>query len=257
MLQIIGIYKIYEKWLNVSVAKKEKPSHIAVILDGNRRWASYTGLNPREGYKYGAQKVEELLNWCLDLGIRTVTLYALSLENMQRRKSSELEEIYRVLIEKSKDFLNNDRVWREKVRFKIIGRKWLLPIEVRETLDKLEAATKQHDKFFLNVAVAYGGRAEIVDALKNICREIIEGKLRIEDINEKTVEEHLYTNGIPNPYPDLVIRTSGEERISNFLLWQVAYSELVFIDVYWPEFRKIDLLRAIRIYQQRERRMGA
>jgi len=257
LLRLFGAYALYEKWLSASIKNKEKPSHIAVILDGNRRWASYSGLNPEDGYWYGAQKVEELLNWCLDLKIRVVTLYALSLENMQRRKARELEEIYKVLLKKSEDFMNNERVWREKVRFKVIGRKWLLPIDVREALEKLETATKHHNNFFLNIAVAYGGRAEIVDALKKICTKVLEGSLSIDEINEKTVEEHLYTNEIPNPYPDLVIRTSGEERISNFLLWQVAYSELVFLDVYWPEFRKIDFMRAIRIYQQRERRMGA
>ncbi|MEM1518272.1 MAG: polyprenyl diphosphate synthase [Nitrososphaerota archaeon] len=257
LLRLLGAYTLYEKWLYNSIKRKEMPTHIAVILDGNRRWASYSGLNPEEGYRYGAQKVEELLNWCLDLGIKVVTLYALSLENMQRRKKSELEEIYRVLIKKSEEFLKNERVWREKVRFKIIGRKWLLPYEVRQTLEKLEIATNHHNNYFLNIAVAYGGRAEIVDALRKICVKVLRGELNIDDINERIVEEHLYTNGIPNPHPDLVIRTSGEERISNFLLWQVAYSELVFLDVYWPEFRKIDFLRAIRIYQRRERRMGA
>lgn len=257
LLRLLGVYAFYEKWLYNSVRKKEMPTHIAVILDGNRRWASYSGLNPEEGYRYGAQKVEELLNWCLDLKIKIVTLYALSLENMQRRKKSELEEIYRILMKKCEDFLKNERVWREKIRFKVIGRKWLLPDEVRQTLEKLESATSRHDNYFLNIAVAYGGRAEIVDALRKICVKVLRKELSIEDIDEKVVEEHLYTNGIPNPYPDLVIRTSGEERISNFLLWQVAYSELVFLDVYWPEFRKIDFLRTIRIYQQRERRMGA
>lgn len=257
LLRLVGAYAFYERRLSDMVSRGAMPNHIAVILDGNRRWASMSGLPTKEGYRYGAEKIEELLEWCLELGIRVITLYALSLENMQKRSGEELSEIYRLLVEKAQDFMNDERVWRERIRFKVIGRKWLLPDYVREALEELEKATMHHDGFFLNVAVAYGGRAEIVDAIKRIGLRLRRGELEPEAINEEIVEKHLYTNGLPHPYPDLVIRTSGEERISNFLLWQLAYSELVFLDVHWPEFRKIDLLRAIRTYQQRHRRFGS
>jgi len=257
LLRFMGAYSFYERWLSTTVSKGHMPNHIAVILDGNRRWASMSGLAAKDGYRYGAQKIEEMLDWCLDLGVRVITLYALSLENMQKRSRDELDEIYRLLVEKSRDFMRNERVWRYKARFKVIGRKWLLPERVRVALEELERATSLHDRYFVNVAVAYGGRAEIVDAIKKIGAKVKNGELELEEINEELVEKNLYTNGLPHPFPDLVIRTSGEERISNFLLWQLAYSELVFLDVHWPEFRRIDLLRAIRTYQQRNRRFGA
>ncbi|MCS7145712.1 MAG: polyprenyl diphosphate synthase [Nitrososphaerota archaeon] len=255
-LRLLGIYTLYERWLERTVSAGEIPQHLAVILDGNRRWAKSAGLPPSQAYRYGADKVEDLLRWCLKIGIKIVTLYVLSLENIVRRPSEELEEIYRLLMERAERFLKDETVWREKVRFRVIGRLDYLPAEVAESLRRLERETMHHDRLHLNIAVAYGGRAEIVDAVRKICGAVAAGEVLPHQIDEEVIERNLYTNGLPKPDPDLVIRTSGEERISNFLLWQIAYSELVFLDVYWPSFRKIDLLRAIRTYQQRSRRFG-
>ncbi len=256
ILRLLGVYSLYERWLERIVDSGNIPQHLAVILDGNRRWARSVGIPPSKAYRFGADKVEELLRWCLKIGIRIVTLYVLSVENIMKRPREELEEIYRILAERAERFLRDETVWREKVRFRVIGRLDYLPSEVAESLRRLERETMHHDRFHLNIAVAYGGRAEIVDAVKKICSKVAEGELQPDQVDEETIEHNLYTNGLPKPDPDLVIRTSGEERISNFLLWQIAYSELVFLDVYWPSFRRIDLLRAIRTYQQRTRRFG-
>lgn len=231
------------------------PEHVALILDGNRRWARSRGWPPWRGHAAGADKVEEILDWLLDLGIKTVTLYVLSTENLSRPRE-EVSEIFRLIKEKSEKLLKSQKIHRNQVKVKVIGRKELLPSDVAEALMKLEEATKNYDRYFLNLAVAYGGRREILDAVKAVALEVERGNLSVEEINEKVFEAHLYTNGVPNPEPDLIIRTSGESRISNFLLWQSAYSEYVFQDVNLPDFRYIDLLRAIRTYQNRDRRFG-
>ncbi|MCS7126074.1 MAG: polyprenyl diphosphate synthase [Aigarchaeota archaeon] len=255
-LNLLGIYKIYEKWLYDNIKKGEIPSHIALILDGNRRWAIEKGYVPWEGHRFGAEKVDELLNWCLELGVKIVTLYVFSTENF-KRPEKELSELFKLLEEKAQQYIKDSRIHKNRVKIKVIGRKNMLPEHLNDILQKLEEATMNYDNFFVNIAIAYGGRAEIVDATKNIAQKVLRGVLRLEDIDEKIIEKHLYTADLPKNEPDLIIRTSGEERISNFLLWQCAYSELVFLDVYWPEFRKIDLMRAIRIYQKRKRRFGA
>ncbi len=255
LLKIFGVYKLYEKWLEETIKKGEIPTHIAVIMDGNRRWARKRGLYPWLGHRFGAEKVDELIEWCINLGIKVITIYALSTENLKRSKR-ELDEILRLLKEKSLEYVNDERLHKHGVRVKVIGRKDLLPRDVRESLEKLEEATSKYNNLYLNLAVAYGGRAEIVDASKNLIKDVLAGKVKVDEIDEAILERYLYTSDIPNHEPDMIIRTSGEERISNFLLWQSAYSELVFLDVYWPEFRKIDLMRAIRIYQKRQRRFG-
>jgi len=255
LLKIFGVYKLYEKWLEENIKKGEIPTHIAVIMDGNRRWAMKRGLYPWLGHRFGAEKVDELIEWCINLGIKVITIYALSTENLKRSKR-ELDEILRLLKEKSLEYVNDERLHKHGIRVKVIGRKDLLPRDVREALEKLEEVTSKYNNLYLNLAVAYGGRAEIVDASKNLIKDVLAGKVKVDEIDEAILERYLYTSDIPNHEPDMIIRTSGEERISNFLLWQSAYSELVFLDVYWPEFRKIDLMRAIRIYQKRQRRFG-
>jgi len=256
LLKFIGAYKLYEKWLERTVKSGEIPSHVALILDGNRRWAADRGLYPWLGHRFGAEKVDELMGWCMELGIKVITLYVLSTENFKRPRR-ELNEILRLLKEKSIDYLHDKRIHQNRVKIRVIGRKHLLPEDVREALERLEQATSKYDGLYVNIAVAYGGRAEIADATRKIAEDVEAGKIKVEEIDEKLIEKYLYTAGLPNHEPDLIIRTSGEERISNFLLWQSAYSELVFLDIYWPEFRKIDLMRAIRTYQKRERRLGA
>ncbi len=234
---------------------KPLPQHVAVILDGNRRWARKRGLPPWLGHEKGAQKVEELLDWCLELGIKTITIFAFSTENFQRN-SREVNELFKIFHKYLSKAINDERIHRYGVHVKAIGRVHLLPPYLQQVIKELEEKTKNYSNYYLNIAIAYGGRAEIVDAVKKICRDVLKGKLDVDSIDEDTIKKYLYTAHLPNPEPDLVIRTSGEERISNFLLFQIAYSELVFLDVYWPEFRKIDFLRAIRTYQQRQRRFG-
>jgi len=255
LLSTFGIYKVYEKWLWSQIKKGVKPDHIALILDGNRRWAANHSLNLWIGHHYGAKKTEELLRWCLKLGVKSVTLYAFSTENFNR-SSEEVEELMAIFKQKLQEVLKNEDIHKHKVRVKAIGRLNLLPEKLQGMISDVEKATEEYDEHFLNVALAYGGRAEIIDATKDIVRNVKEGRMTLEDIDEDVFEKFLYTSHMPKQDPDLIIRTSGEERLSGFLLYQSAYSELCFLDVYWPEFRRIDLLRAIRIYQKRKRRFG-
>ncbi|MDI6847620.1 MAG: polyprenyl diphosphate synthase [Candidatus Bathyarchaeia archaeon] len=254
-LSVTGAYKLYEKWLWHQVKNGVKPEHIAIILDGNRRWASEKALNPWFGHEKGAEKVEQLLDWCLKFDVKSITLYAFSTENFRRSKN-EVEEIMRIAEEKLQKILTDERMHKNKVRVKVIGRVNLLPESLQDLIIDVEKATQNYDEHFLNIALAYGGRAEIVDAARKIAEKVYEGKLGPENINEQTFEQYLYTSHMPKQDPDLIIRTSGEERLSGFLLWQSAYSELCFLDVYWPEFRLIDLLRAVRTFQKRMRRFG-
>jgi tritrans,polycis-undecaprenyl-diphosphate synthase [geranylgeranyl-diphosphate specific] len=212
-------------------------------------------VNPWLGHEKGAEKVEELLDWCLKLDVNSITLYAFSTENF-RRERTEVAEIMRIAEERFRKLLTDDRIHRNKVRVKVIGRVNLLPESLQRLIADVEKATGDYDQHFLNFAFAYGGRAEIVDAARKIAEEAREGTLDPEKIDEKTFEQYLYTSHMPQQDPDLIIRTSGEARLSGFLLWQSAYSELCFLDVYWPDFRKIDLLRSVRTFQKRRRRFG-
>ncbi len=256
ILSAVGAYKLYEKWLWYQVKNSEKPEHIAIILDGNRRWASEKALAPWLGHKEGAEKVEKLLDWCLKLNVKSITLYAFSTENFRRPKK-EVEEILQIAGEKLQKILKDERIHKNKVRVKVIGRINMLPENLQKLINDAEKATQNYDQHFLNIALAYGGRAEIVDAAKKIAEKVQKKELKPEDVNENLFEKYLYTSHLPKQDPDLIIRTSGEERLSGFLLWQSAYSELCFLDVYWPDFRLIDLLRAVRTFQKRKRRFGA
>lgn len=256
LLSVVGAYKLYEKWLWHQVKNGAKVEHIAIILDGNRRWAIEKDLNPWLGHKKGAEKVEQLLEWCDKLGVKFVTLYAFSTENF-RRPPQEVAEIMKLAEEKFRKLLTDERIHRSRVHVKVIGRVNLLPESLRQLIENVEKATASYSNQFLNIAFAYGGRAEIVDAAKTIAEKVLKGELKLDEISEKLFEKYLYTAHLPKQEPDLIIRTSGEERLSGFLLWQSAYSELAFLDVYWPDFRLIDLLRAIRTFQTRKRRYGA
>ena len=255
LLSLLGIYKIYEKWLWLQINKEKKPEHIAIILDGNRRWASNKSLIPSFGHRHGANKIEDLMDWCIELEAKSITLYAFSTENFLR-SPKEVKQIMKLIEEKLRSILENQRIHDNRIRVKAIGRIDMLPKSIQQVIQRVEEATKKYDQRFLNVALAYGGRAEIVDATKKITKEVLKGKLRTEDINEKIFENYLYTAHMPKQDADLIIRTSGEERLSGFLSWQSAYSELSFVDVNWPDFRLIDLLRAVRTYQRRKRRFG-
>jgi tritrans,polycis-undecaprenyl-diphosphate synthase [geranylgeranyl-diphosphate specific] len=238
VLSAIGVYKAYEGWLWRQVKNGDKPEHIAIILDGNRRWASEKVMNPWLGHEKGADKVEQLLDWCLELDVKSITLYAFSTENFQR-SGEEVDEIMRIAQERFQKLLTDRRIHGDKIRVKVIGRVALLPKDFQQLISDVEKSTQDYDQHFLNFAFAYGGRAEIVDAARRIAEEVHEGKLDPAKVDEKTFEQHLYTSHMSKQDPDLIIRTSGEERLSGFLLWQSAYSELCFLDVYWPDFRLI------------------
>ncbi|MEE8167832.1 MAG: polyprenyl diphosphate synthase [Candidatus Hydrothermarchaeales archaeon] len=247
------IYKGYEWLLESEVKSGKKPEHIAIIMDGNRRLAEKVGITSWQGHRMGAEKVEDVLQWCIDLGIRNITAYAFSTENFDRPKE-EVEKLFDLFEEYFYKISEDERIHRNKCRVKAIGRVERFPERVRKAIRKAEERTKDYDDFHFNVAVAYGGRQEILDAVKEIAEKVKSGELQASAIDEAVIGKHLYTNGLPDP--DLIVRTSGEERISGFLLWQSAYSELYFCESYWPGFRKIDLLRAIRTFQQRKRRFG-
>lgn len=255
LLSLAGVYKAYEKWLMQQVKHHPMPEHIGIILDGNRRWAWERELTPLAGHLMGAKVGEEVLSWCLDYGIKTLTIYTFSTENFTR-PSEEVKAVLKIVEEEARKLGKDKRLHTHRVRVKTLGRIDLLPESLRDTLVQLENETQSYDGHFLNVAIAYTGRAEIIDATKKIVEDFGQGQFSLKQIDEDLFHKYLYTAHLPNPNPDLVIRTSGEERLSGFLLWQSAYSELVFVDVYWPEFRRIDFLRAIRLYQMRHRRFG-
>jgi len=255
LLRATGAYRFYENRLSWQVEDGPIPSHIGIILDGNRRWAQDRRYSVDVGHAYGADVVEKLLDWCHDLGIKSITLYVLSTENLHRT-AVEVQELFRLIEERLTNLLKDERIYKYRVRVKGIGKFDLLPESLLDILHEVERKTAEYDGHFLNIAIAYGGRAEITDVVKSIAEDVKKGALSPESISEDTIASRLYTSHLPNPEPELIIRTSGEERMSGFLLWQGAYSELIFMDVYWPAFRKIDLLRAIRTYQKRKRRMG-
>lgn len=246
-------YQTYEKRLLKEVMSQPVPHHVAVIMDGNRRYATEFGLVVAQGHEKGKQKLEEMLEWCLELGIKVLTVYAFSTENVGRERD-EIETLMRMFVQNFKTLGDDERVHKHRIRVRVLGQKDLLPEDVQDAIAYAEEKTKDYTEYSFNVAVGYGGREEIVHAIKKLAEAVRRGELEVGDITQKTVSEYLYTSDLPDP--DLILRTSGEERISNFLLWQLAYSELYFSDVFWPGFRKIDFMRAVRSYQQRVRRFG-
>jgi tritrans,polycis-undecaprenyl-diphosphate synthase [geranylgeranyl-diphosphate specific] len=252
------IYKIYERrlWAQIKdgIHQGVHPKHIALIMDGNRRFARAKNLPSHFGHRLGGEKLKEILQWMWDLHIDYLTLYAFSTENFQR-DDKEVGGLMNLFEKTFRDVVGHPEIKKRNVKIKVIGRTHLLPVQVQEAIRDAEASTQtDKDGPTLIIAIGYGGRAEMIDAIRSIAKKIQSQEITIDDINEVVVERHLYTNGIPDP--DLIIRTSGEERLSGFLTWQSAYSELYFADVFFPGFRKIDLWRAIRVYQSRQRRHG-
>jgi len=231
------------------------PNHIAIILDGNRRWAKRNLTIQEKGHFKGADAVENLLDWCEEFDIKIITLYVLSAENLQR-KNEELDYLYELIHKRLENLYNDPRLHKNKMRVKALGTIDLLPESIKDVLRRLDEVTRDYKNHFLNIAIAYGGQNELVDAVKKIGTKIKTGELDTEEINKEVIESNLYTSHLPQSSPDMILRTSGEKRMSGFLLWQSAYSELVFLDIFWPEFRKIDLMRAIRTFQKRKRRVG-
>jgi short-chain Z-isoprenyl diphosphate synthase len=251
------VYRFYERGLAREVEAGDLPQHVGVILDGNRRYAVARGLpGATSGHEAGAANIDRFLDWCVDLGIPYVTLWLLSTENLAR-EDDELDGLLRIIGD-TVERIGEARGARDGVRVTTVGALDLLPDEVRLRLKRAEERTAHHDRMRVQVAIGYGGRQEITDALRSLLRDRAAHGQSIEDVlaslEPEDIGDHLYTTGLPDP--DLIIRTSGELRLSGFLMWQSAHSEFHFCDAYWPEFRRIDFLRALRDYQRRTRRFG-
>lgn len=245
---------VYERLLLEEINKHPKPLHVGIITDGNRRFAKKTGMDPNVGHEKGKDKLEEVLQWCMDIGIRIVTVFGFSTENFKRNQK-EVEFLFRLFDRSLKDLMKDKRVIKNGIKVKVIGEIGLLPEYLKKTIKETEKFTSDFKNFRLNLALGYGGREEIIEGIKKLVQDVVDGKIGIDDISEKSFRNYLYDSSLPDP--DLILRTSGEERVSNFLLWQSAYSELYFSDVNWPDLRKLDFLRAIHSYQSRERRFGS
>ncbi|MCL5989242.1 MAG: polyprenyl diphosphate synthase [Candidatus Thermoplasmatota archaeon] len=245
--------QMYERVLMEQIKSDQVPRHVGIITDGNRRYAKNNNISDEEGHVQGKKKLEEVLEWCMEIGVHTVTVYGFSTENFNRNPD-EVDFLLKLINGALLDLMKDQRVFKNRIRVKIIGDPNRLPEYLRKTINEVERTTEDFEKFRLNIAVGYGGREEIISAIKSIIKDVEDKKIKVDDINEQIFRKYLYDKTSPDP--DLILRTSGEERISNFLLWQSAYSELYFSEVYWPEFRKIDFLKAIVSYQQRKRRFG-
>ena len=248
------IYRLYDWYISRDLDPNKMPKHVAIIMDGNRRFAKLQGnIDVLKGHEIGVDTLENVLDWSIELGIEIITVYAFSTENF-KRPQKEVEGLMRLFVVNFKRLVDHEKIHKNEVRVKVVGRTELLPDDVKEAIDEAEEATKNYNKRFLNLAIGYDGRLEIIDSFKKIIKDVQEGKITVDDVDEELVSKNLYTEGIDDP--NLIIRTSGEERLSGFLLWQSSYSELYFCETLWPELRKVDFLRAIRSYQARERRFG-
>ena len=252
MILLQPLYSLYEWYITRNLEADKMPNHVAIIMDGNRRYSKIQGnMDPIEGHKKGVDTLENVIEWCIDLGINIVTVYAFSTENFNRDKK-EVEGLMDLFVQSFLNISTNKKIHKNKIRLNAVGKLELFPKKVRDAIDTAEESTKDYNERMINIAMGYDGRVEIVDAFKKIAREVQKGNIEPDEINEKMINDNLYTAGLEDP--NLVIRTSGEERLSGFLLWQSSYSELYFTDSLWPQLRKVDFLRAIRSYTQRQRR---
>ena len=234
-----------------NVVKYNVPKHVAIILDGNRRFSKRLMMKPWKGHEWGAKKVEKLFDWCKEFEIRELTLYALSVENFNRPKK-EFEYLMQLFKTEFKKLEKDERIYNNKIRINFIGRLWMLPKDIQKTMTQIMEKTKTHKNHIINFALAYGGRAEVIDATKKIAEKVKSGELDIDQINEETFSENLYLRD----EPELIIRT-GESRLSGFLIYQSAYSEIIFLpNVLWPEFDKTDFTNCLIEYNKRQRRFG-
>ncbi|HET7303208.1 MAG TPA: isoprenyl transferase [Segeticoccus sp.] len=247
------LYAAYERRLRAQLPQDRLPRHVGVMLDGNRRWARARGADTRQGHQAGADNISPLLEWCEEVGVEVVTLWLLSTDNLNR-SAEELKPLMEI-IEATVEDLAASRRWR----LNPVGALDLLPAHTAERLKEAADTTADVDGIWVNVAVGYGGRREIADAVRSMLLEHAGRGISLEELAEvldvEHIAEHLYTKGQPDP--DLVIRTSGEQRLGGFLLWQSTHSEYYFCEAYWPDFRRVDFLRALRAYASRERRYGA
>lgn len=238
----------------MAIAKENLPQHVAIIMDGNGRWAKQRGLKRTEGHKVGAEVFRDIAKYCSDLGIKHVTFYAFSTENWKRSKTevAAIMNLFRKYLDEMQRRAEENEEAGYNIRF--IGSRKGMPKDIVKLMDTVEERSKDKSNTYVNLAVNYGGRAEIVESVKKIAEKVKNGTLKIEDITEETVSSGIYTAGQPDP--DLIIRPSGEYRLSNFLLWQSAYSEIYIDDVLWPDYKKEDLDRALEAYAKRNRRFG-
>ena len=253
-LSIAGIlYGSYEALLTSEIRDKPVPSHVAIIMDGNRRFAKKHGLAQYYGHFRGADTTENVLDWSFDLGIKQLTVYAFSTENFGR-SDEEKKQLFELIGIKFDKICSDERTHKRRMRVRILGNIDDLPLSLQSSAKRAEEITKNYDGVYLNVALAYGGRQELVDAARKMAWKLRNGELSIKDINENTIANNLYPANGSLPYVDLIIRTGGDERISNFLPWQTNGNECAayFCAPFWPEFRRIDFLRAVRTYQTRE-----
>ena len=227
------------------------PKHIAIIMDGNRRWAKARGLTTKDGHKAGSKNLDNIATFCNEIGIKYLTVYAFSTENWKRTQE-EVSALMFILKANLDSMLR--KLDLKNIKIRVIGEKENIPPDIQKKIDKLVEKTKNNTGLVLNIAFNYGGRAELVHSTKVIAEKVKSGEINIEDINEKLISENIYTAGQPDP--DLMIRTSRELRTSNFLPWQLTYSEFYFPDKHWPEFGREDLIEAIKVYQKRNRRFG-
>lgn len=247
------VYGVYERHLERQLTPERVPRHIGVIVDGNRRWAKASGHGSSWGHRKGADKITELLGWCEEVGVEVVTLWLLSSDNVDKRAADELETLYGII----EDFVESIAA-TGRWRVNPLGALDLLPDSTAHLLKRLGDDTANVQGLTVNAAIGYGGRREIADAVRSLLHEYASRGTTIGEVAEildvEHIAEHLYTRGQPDP--EVVIRTSGEQRLGGFLLWQSAYSEFYFCEAYWPAFRKVDFLRALRAFAQRERRYG-
>lgn len=235
----------------METSKSKSLKHVGIILDGNRRFAKRLLLKPWQGHNWGAKKTREFLRWCKEVGIEEVTMFVFSLENFDRPEK-EFNYLMDLFEEEFRKTIQDPEVYEDKVKFKFIGQIEKFPDKVKKQMYELEEKTKDHDNLLVNFAMAYGGRAEILDAANKIVKDVKEGKLDVNDVDEAKFNEYLYMDS----RPDMIIRTSGEKRTSGFLLWQSDYSEWFFVDKCWPEFEKEDFLKCIEEFRNRDRRFG-
>ena len=256
-LALKPVYAFYVTRLEAAVMAHPRPAHVAVIMDGNRRWATEAGEDPGTGHRRGAEKALELIDWCADLGIREVTLWALSIENLERSEE-EVGAITEVAADAIAAIADGRRKTRLPIHLRVIGRRDLLPAGLASVVERSAALSRDDGAMSVTVALAYSGRDELLEAFRATVREAVDAGMppdRLADsLTADALAAHLYTEGSSDP--DLIIRTSGEVRMSGFLPWQSVYAEYHFAEAYWPAFREIDFLRAIRTYQQRARRFG-
>ncbi len=248
-------YILYEKILWNQIKDGPIPAHVGIIPDGNRRWARQNNSSIQEAYLAGYKKLREVLIWLLELGVKNVTVFALSTENCDKRSQTELNTVLKYIKMGIDDLLYEDFVPKYKVKVRTIGKIEKLPDDLRLSISKVVESSSNYKDRKLTLAICYGGRQEILDAVSKLVVDYKKGLLDNSILDETVFKKYFYDSELEDI--DLVIRTSGEMRISNFLLWHMAYSELFFCDAYWPEFRRIDLWRAIRSYQRRRRKFGA